>query len=86
MKGIGHNNPPSLKEEYQGRFLALCDKLRRLGLKGEVALTGEVIMISTGRDSSSLWRKSLKIACKNCGVNLIETRPQKGFYVFSIFI
>lgn len=86
MAGIGHNNPPSLREEYQARFVAICDKLRKIGLKGEVALTGEVIMISSFKDSSSLWRKSLRIACKNSNAQLIETRPQKGFYVFTIVI
>jgi hypothetical protein len=77
---LGHNN------EYACRFAECMEKLKNLGLKGEVALTGNVIMISTAKDCASLWRKAIKTACIKTGCERIETRPAKGFYVFTIII
>lgn len=77
---MGHN------QEYACRFAECMEKLKRLGLKGEVALTGNVIMVSSAKDCASLWRKAIKTACIKTGCERIETRPAKGFYVFTIII
>ena len=77
---IGHNN------EYACRFAECMQRLKNLGLKGEIALTGNVIMISSFKDCASQWRKAIKTACDKTNTKRIETRPSKGFYVFTIII
>ena len=79
MPAIGHNN------EFACRFAAAMERLKSLGLKGEVALTGGIVMVSTSdKGSAQTFRKAIKTACARCAVDHLETRPRKGFYVFTI--
>lgn len=83
LKGtIGHNNPPPTMAE---RFAAIIERMKGLGLKGEVAVTSGVVMFSTtDKASASLARKGIKNAAKKAGAVSVETRPAKGAYVFTI--
>lgn len=79
---IGHNNPPPTMAE---RFAAIIERMKGLGLKGEVAVTSGVVMFSTtDKTSASLARKGIKNAAKKSGAVSVETRPAKGAYVFTI--
>ncbi len=67
-------------------FYNATEKLKKLGLKGEIALTSEIIMIScdTDKNNASLWRKALKIACKNQNVISCEKRIKNIGHIFTI--
>lgn len=76
---LGHNN------EYACRFYECMDKLKKLGLKGEVSLTAGLVMVSVqGKENSKPWRKAIKTACNKTGVIFAENRPMKDLYLFSI--
>jgi hypothetical protein len=84
---IGHNNPPEKINPYQERFAACVNLFRKLGMKGEVAFTPENLIVSVcGKYDASAWRKAFKIVTqKNKDVMMIETRPVKGAYIFTLF-
>lgn len=82
MSHIGHNNPPQTLAE---RFAACMDKLRAIGLSGSVCITeGLVLVECRSKFDASTWRKAIKTAATKAGVISIETRPQKGHYIFTI--
>lgn len=79
---IGHNNPPATMAE---RFAQIIERMKALGLRGEVAVASGVVMFSTtDKNSASLARKGIKSAANKAGVVSIETRPAKGAYIFTI--
>lgn len=74
------------KELMAVKFADCMSRLRNLGLKGEVAVTAGVVMISTAdKISASGFRKAIKTACAKTGAVSVETRPAKT-YVFTIAI
>ena len=74
------------KELMAVKFADCMGRLRNLGLKGEVAVTAGVVMISTAdKISASGFRKAIKTACAKTGAVSVETRPAKT-YVFTIAI
>lgn len=75
----------SEREMLAVRFADCMGRLRALGLKGEVAVTAGVVMVSTtDKGSAQAFRKAVKTACARCGVVSVENRPTKGAYVFTI--
>lgn len=67
------------------KFADCMGRLRALGLKGEVAVTAGVVMVSTtDKGSAQAFRKAIKTACQRCGVVSVETRPARGAYVFTV--
>lgn len=75
----------SQKELFAVKFADCMARLKGLGLKGEVAVSSGVVMVSTNdKVSASGFRKAVKAACDKTGAIFCETRPAKGFYVFTI--
>jgi hypothetical protein len=73
------------KELFAIKFADCMARLKSLGLVGEIAVNAGVVIVSTSsKGSASCFRKSIKNACKSTGAISTETRPQKGFYVFTI--
>ncbi len=80
---IGHNTPPV--SPLALRFSAVMEKMKVLGLKGEVAVSAGIVMFSTtDKSSAQQARKAIKVVCKKANVVSTETRPVKGAYVFTI--
>ena len=72
-------------EMFAAKFADCMGRLRALGLKGEVAVTAGVVMVSTtDKISASGFRKAMKTACARTGAVFAETRPAKGAYVFTV--
>lgn len=77
-----HTSP---RELFAIKFADCMHRLKSLGLKGEIAVTPGAVMVSTSdKGSAQCFRKAIKSACARTGTTPIETRPAKGFYVFTI--
>lgn len=75
------------KEMMAVRFADCIGSLRAIGLKGEVSVTGGVVMIATNdKYSASGFRKAIKRACEKTGSLFVENRPTRGSYVFTIAV
>lgn len=75
------------KEMMAVKFADCIGRLRGLCLKGEVAVSAGVVMISTAdKVSASGFRKAIKTACDRTGAVSCETRPAKGAYVFTVVV
>lgn len=75
----------SQKEIFAVKFADCMARLKHLGLKGEVAVSAGVVMVSTtDKGSAQVFRKSIKTACARSGSVSCETRPSKGAYVFTM--
>lgn len=73
------------KEIFAVKFADCMARLKALGLKGEVAVTAGVVMVSTtDKGSAQGFRKAIKTACARTGAVSYENRPAKGAYVFTI--
>lgn len=72
-------------EVFSVRFAECIGRLRALGLKGEVAVVAGVVMVSTtDKTSASGFRKAIRTACARTGAVMVENRPAKGSYVFTV--
>lgn len=72
-------------ELFAVKFADCMARLRALGLRGEVAVTAGVVMVSTtDKNSASGFRKAIKTACARTGADWCENRPARGAYVFTI--
>jgi hypothetical protein len=75
----------SQKELFAVKFADCMARLKSFGLKGEVAVTAGVVMVSTtDKHSAQGFRKAIKTACARTGATYCETRPAKGAYVFTM--
>lgn len=75
----------SQKEFFAVKFADCMARLKALGLKGEVAVSAGVVMVSTtDKGSAQAFRKAIKTTCASSGSVSCETRPAKGAYVFTI--
>lgn len=75
----------SIREELAIRFADAMSRLKLLGLKCEVAVSAGVVMVSTSdKGSAQILRASIKKASERMEAVSVETRPSKGFYVFTI--
>ncbi len=75
------------KPAIAARFAVAMDKLRNFGLKGEVAVSGGIVVISTtDKPSSKTYRAAIKRACAKTGAVSVETRPSKASWVFTIAV
>ena len=75
----------SEREMLAVRFADCMGRLRALGLKGEVAVTAGVVMVTTtDKGSAQVFRKAIKTACTRSGAVSVENRPAKGAYVFTV--
>ena len=73
------------KELFAVKFEDCMARLKAFGLKGEVAVTAGVVMVSTtDKGSAQGFRKAIKTACARTGADFCENRPAKGAYVFTI--
>lgn len=71
------------REQLAVRFADCMSRLKAIGLKGEVAVSAGVVMVSTtDRNSASSFRKAIKTACQRSGAICTESR--KGGYVFAV--
>ena len=69
------------------KFADCMSRLKNLGLKGDVTVNSGLVMVSTSdKGSASCFRKAIKNACEKTGSVNTETRPKKGFYVFTITV
>lgn len=69
------------------KFADCMARLKNFGLKGEVTVTSKMVMVSTSdKSSASCFRKAIKKSCEGTGAVNTETRPKKGFYVFTIVV
>ena len=69
------------------KFADCIARLKALGLRGEVAVSAGVVMVSTtDKGSAQGFRKAIKTACQRTGAVCAETRPARGAYVFTIAI
>lgn len=74
------------KELFAVRFADCMGRLRNLGLKAEISVTGGIVMVATtDKTSASCFRKAIKSACAKCGAVFVENRPAKS-YVFTIAV
>jgi len=72
-------------EMFAIKFAGCMNLLCSLGLKAEVAVVAGLVMVSTdNKHSASAFRRAIKKACKKTQTLFVETRPKKGFYVFTI--
>ena len=75
----------SQAEMFAVKFAECMHTLRRLGLKGEVAVTAGVVMVSTtDKFSAPTFRKAIKTACAKTGASFVETLPTTRAYVFAV--
>jgi hypothetical protein len=75
----------SQKELFAVKFADCMARLKAFGLKGDVAVTAGIVMVSTtDKGSAQGFRKAIKTACARTGLVSCETRPAKGAYVFTI--
>ena len=75
------------KELFAVKFADCIGRLRGLGLKGDVAVSAGVVMISTADKASATgFRKAIKTACARTGAVICETLPAKGAYVFTVAV
>lgn len=73
------------REMMAVKFADCMARLKSFGLKGEVAVSAGVVMVSTtDKNSASQFRKAIKTACAKTGAVSTEHRPAKGAYVFAI--
>ena len=73
------------KEMFAVKFAEAMARLKAIGLRGEVAVTAGVVMVSTtDKGSAQSFRKAIKTACLRTGSEWCEKRPAKGAYVFTI--
>lgn len=74
-------------EMFAVKFADCMARLQALGLKGEVAVSAGIVMVSTtDKGSAQCFRKAIKTACSRTGAVTTETRPAKGAYVFTVAI
>jgi ferric-dicitrate binding protein FerR (iron transport regulator) len=73
-------------QEYRALILSeAVGRLKALGVTFDVAVTAGVVMVSSGcKYSAKTLRKAIKTACARLDAVSVETRPAKGFYVFTI--
>ena len=75
------------REQMAIKFADCMARLKNLGLKGEVTVTGGVVMIATEcKVSASCYRKAIKTACQRTGAVSHEARPSPSARVFTITI
>lgn len=75
----------SPQEAHALRLADAIGRLKSFGVSCSVAVSSGVVIVSTGcKYSAKTLRKAIKTACARQDAVSIETRPTKGFYVFTI--
>lgn len=77
----------ALKEQMAVQLADCMSRLKALGLKGEVAVTAGVVMVSTtDKNSASQFRKAMKKVAERTGTVFVENRPSKESRVFTLAV